>query len=89
MKNIEEYSEDELYNELERRRKIEKVKVQAETPKVKDNPELTDLIQVCQEYVDGCINNNLDEDQEHWIFEEAMKAIFGDKIFQFTNKHLC
>lgn len=87
MKNIEQYSETELKNELEKR-KIEKAKAQAERPKVKDNPDLTDLIQVCQEYVEGCINKDLDEDQEHWIFEEAMKAVFGPKIFEFTNKHL-
>lgn len=78
MKNIEEYSEVELKNELGRR-KIEKA--QAERPELIDKPDFTKLILLCDEYVDGCINKNLDEDQVQWIFEEAMTAVFGDKIF--------
>lgn len=57
-------------------------------PKQLDVVNLTNLRDTCQEYIDFVSSDNYyaDNDFEHYIYEEALKAIFGNDIFKYINK---
>ena len=48
--------------------------------------ELTKLRKVCEEYIEHCMSEEYNDDRasdyEHYIFEEALKAVYGTDIFQ-------
>jgi len=52
--------------------------------------ELEDLRVVCQEYIDFIWGKDHYEgsDYKHYIFEAAMKAIFGEDIFDIINQKI-
>lgn len=53
-----------------------------------DKLDLSSLRSTCEEYIDIVVNDKYGrEDAQHYIYEEAMKAIYGKNIFDFINKH--
>lgn len=79
-------SDEELKAELARRTAEAKA---AEKPQQISNPDLTNLRRNCQEYIDALDRNGyVDEDWDNYIYEEAMKAIFGKDVFEWINKQL-
>ena len=86
MKPIDEMSDAELQAELLRRKKA---KEDAEKPKLLQTPHLTGLINTCQIYIDDASEHGrVDEDTAHYVFEEAMKALYGKDVFTWINKKL-
>lgn len=82
MKKREKFSERELIEELERReREITK-------PVQLDNPDLTRLRAVCQERIDCLAAGDFRSTQDYYIYETAMKTIFGKDVFKFINECL-
>ena len=84
---VYDISTDELEAELERRKRE---KSESEKPKlITENVDLSGLIMTCQEYIDCLHNDNYcdREDSEHYIYEEALKALYGKSIFDWINKH--
>ncbi len=81
--SLKDYSDDRLARELERRRAAREDK-----PVQLDDPDLTRLRAVCQEHVDALASGDSYEDYEHYIYEAAMKAIFGGDVFSFVNECL-
>jgi hypothetical protein len=82
IKKLSEFSEDELFEEIQRREKEKR-------PKPSIAADLTKLRNVCDEYLTWLErerrgNNNV----EHFIFEEALKALYGQDIFSWINAHL-
>jgi len=55
-----------------------------------DNPDFTDLIEAAQEYVEYIDSEDYHEDglsdYENQIFETAMEAVFGPKIWDWLNE---
>ena len=50
--------------------------------------DLTDLQNICQQYIDFVDNDkeyHEDNDYDHYIFEQAMEAIFGLDVWEFVN----
>ena len=84
MRNVDEMSEVELTEELLRRKKAREA---AETPKLLENPDLTGLIRTCQGYIADVKKGRTDEDDPHYIYEEALKALYGKDVFNWINKH--
>lgn len=42
----------------------------------------------CEGYIDMVVNDKYgQEDAKHYIYEEAIKAMYGKDIFNFINKH--
>lgn len=68
---------------------IKKLKKKWENlPKVVSEPDLTELVEVCNEYIDSIKETGRhNKDGEHWIFEESLKAIYGDNIFDWVNEN--
>lgn len=83
---IEKFTDEQLKDELERRQK--KV-IESGKPVQLDIPDLTDLRNACQEYIDDiAINHNrVDEDWPHWIYEAAMIALYGENVFRWINEN--
>jgi hypothetical protein len=60
-----------------------------EKPKVLENPDISRLVKICQEYMDFVDNDEEyyeDNNYDHYIFEEAMATIFGERVFDFINE---
>ncbi len=60
-------------------------------PGLISNPDLTDLECATEEYMNALESGEgyVDEDLEHFIFEEAMKAFYGENVFEhYINKKL-
>ncbi len=70
-------SKEELEEELAKRAKAKK---EAMFPPIA-NPDLTSLIKTCQANINEMLADEEDTDTEHYIYEEAMQAIFGKDVF--------
>jgi hypothetical protein len=60
-----------------------------EKPKVLEFPDISRLVKICQEYMDFVDNDEEyyeDNNYDHYIFEEAMATIFGERVFDFINE---
>jgi len=51
--------------------------------------ELTALRHICKSYIDFINSDDYheDNDYDHYIFEEAVKAVYGKDIFDWVNKN--
>lgn len=76
MKELKNYSIEEL------EKAIEEKKRQQKTIQPVENPDFSDLIQTVKEQVEGTIKGEEPKDGEHWIYEAAMTAVYGDDIFE-------
>ena len=53
------------------------------------DPDFTELKKTCQEYIDSYADNGfVDDDLEHYIFEEALGAIFGNHVWQWIREYI-
>lgn len=81
------FSDGELKAELERRAQRAK---ERDKPQQVENPNLTKLREVCQEYIDELADGNKHEagDYREYIYEAALECIFGEGVFVWTNEKL-
>ena len=78
---LNKYSDDEIQKELERRKKRK-----SEKPVELASPDFTALRKCCQEYIDGFAKDGYaPKDQNQWIFEAAMEAVFGKDVWVYIN----
>lgn len=86
MNNLSQLTDEQLQQELQKR--MEKKK-QKEKPKQLENPDFSRLREYCQEYIDHLDKNGYeDDDIQHYIYEEALQAIFGRDVFGWINKQI-
>lgn len=58
-------------------------------PALLDTPDLTDLKKACQDYLDEVwVGSYVESDQRHFIYEEAMKALFGRDYYNRLNQRI-
>ena len=75
---------ERLTAELEQRRKDH---VLATMPKPVENPDWSRVQKMCQEVIDSLAKDNwYDDDMDHYIFEGAMRVVFGKDVFTWMNK---
>jgi len=57
------------------------------TPKQLENPDFKKLKESCLEYIQEIANSGYikDDDLDHYIFEDALEAIYGKDIWDFIN----
>jgi hypothetical protein len=60
------------------------------TPKALETPDFAALKKVCDEYIKFLESEDYHEDNDfdNYIFEAAMDAIYGPKIWDFVNEKL-
>tara|TARA_R100001530_G_scaffold26226_4_gene21141 strand:- start:20303 stop:20494 length:192 start_codon:yes stop_codon:yes gene_type:complete len=53
-------------------------------------PDFNKLRNLCQLHLDFCASADFhgDNDDGHYIYEEAMEAIFGKDVFKFINERI-
>lgn len=59
-----------------------------EKPKKLKNIDLSKLIEICESYIEFIDNDKEyteDNDFDHYIFETALEAIYGDDVWEFVN----
>ena len=84
MTMFNEYSDEELQQELERRRNKK-----ARKPKPVENPDFSTLIETCQKNIDFLVTEGGDDsDWEYWIYEAAMEAVFGKVVWDWINERV-
>lgn len=100
--SIEDFSEEELFAEIERRnRDAERLRLEfekmrdegrkASRPVQLPNPNFAAVIAECQGYIDSVAENGAGEeldDVEKWIAEAALKAVFGPDVFIWVNSYI-
>lgn len=60
----------------------------SDVPEPVEHPELAGLIDCCKSYIEEVKEHGeCDSDTRHYIFEEAMQAIYGKNIFDWINKN--
>jgi len=78
---LQEYNDEELLKELEDRKKRRSTK-----PNQLVSQDFTSLREYCQDYIDELAKNQVvSEDQNQYIFEAAMEAVFGKEIWRYIN----
>lgn len=84
--DISEFTVEELQEEISRRKEKERL---ANKPQPLVNPDLIRLKRVVGQYIEEIYNEVYgDSDISNYIFEEAVKAIYGKKIFNWINKNV-
>ena len=74
---------DRLQAELEQKRREQELA----TPKPVENPDWSGVQEMCQEVIDSLAKDGwYDDDMDHYIFEGAMQAVFGEDVFTWMNK---
>lgn len=83
--DLNNLSTEELLEELKKRKVEEAMSIEERIfeikPKPVSDPNLTSLTKICVDYVNDRLTNYIDDDFEHYIFEEAMKSIMGTDVF--------
>ena len=82
MKNLSDYSEQELLEELTKRKKNKR-------PVPLFHPDWETLIEKCEENIKSVDDYGRKiKDADHCIFECAMEAIYGPDIWDWYNRNL-
>lgn len=82
-KNLKNVSEEDLKAELAER---ERQKKAGAKPKPIANPDYKRLVQCLEAGMEEIAERGYSKDFDHYVFEEAMKAVYGPKVFDWYNK---
>ena len=75
---------DDLSEELS---KLQAQLKKKESPKIIKNPDLTRLEKLLKDYIEAIIKEGGMKDIKHWVYEEAMEALYGKTIWDWVNKN--
>ncbi len=86
-KNLSRLSDDELLEELKKRKIDEALSIDEKInnlkPQLVDNPDTKALTKLCQDYINNVMKDCVDhDDMPHWFEEEAMKAFMGKDVWK-------
>lgn len=59
-----------------------------DVPQQLENIDITALKRLCQEHIDDFNTGNEDDDDEHYIYEAAMEAVFGKNVWKWINSRV-
>ena len=83
---LESFDDEQLEAEL-MRRKRERERAEMPTPII--NPDWSHVIMLCAGYIAELAKANHEpKDSREYIFEAAIEAIYGEKVWQWINKKL-
>lgn len=80
--NLNDFSDEQLQAELERRKNDEG---ELQKPVQLDVPDFAPLRKICLKYIDALAVNETDDDLEYYIFECAMECIYGKDVWKWIN----
>ena len=83
MSDFEQFTDEQLKAELERREKEAKQKAK---PQQLEELNLARLRKICQDYIDEVERDAwASEDTRHYIYEIALETVFGEDVFNWVN----
>ena len=78
--NLKDFSDEQLLAEIETRKGS---KLEAAMPKRLENIDWSGVIRTCEKSArEHAECNDTDSDMPHYIYEEAMRAVFGKDVFE-------
>jgi len=84
--DLKEFTKEDLKTELERRETIEsKPVVPFNITQGKTVRDYSKVEKACEVHIQELADGRLDEDSEHYIYEAAMEAVYGKKIWDWVN----
>lgn len=83
-KYLKNYSVEELEKELEERKAQKDIK-KAIKPVAFNEKRHASFTEFIQEIVESRLEGHDDEDNPHYVYEEALKYVYGDDIFKKLN----
>ena len=57
-------------------------------PNIKKDIDLSRLIEVAENFMDEVDIREVSEDTEHYIFEKAMVALYGEDVWTYVNEKI-
>jgi len=57
-------------------------------PQLVDCPDMCDLLNLCANHIKDIVDGNEDDDDEHYIYEEVMKTLYGDDVFDKLREYV-
>jgi hypothetical protein len=85
---FKEFTDEEIHAEIYRRNRerLKPKKLYNAVEHIKDH--YYKLINICEEYINNIAEgNHVGSDDEHFVFEEAIKAVYGKDIFIWINNN--
>jgi len=80
---LNEFTDGQLEAELERRKNANLLP----QPQPVKNPDFTDIISMCKKHISDLWRDGYnDDDDEEYIYETILRAVFGDYIFDKMRK---
>lgn len=81
---LSNYTEKQLQDELKRREA--KKRMQGNMPKPLEEPDDSDLREVCAEYLTEQVEDIHDTDTRHFIFEAALEMVYGKDVWNWLRE---
>ena len=81
--DFSDISTDDLKAELERRERT------SDRPAPLENPDFSRLLKTCEAVMNDYERDGRSKDNGHYIYEEAMQAVYGDNVFEWINQVIC
>jgi len=81
---LDKYSDDELAKEIKRREEEEKIGLP--TPCLR--PDFSKVIAGCEKHIQELQEGKVDRDTDHYIYEDAMQAIYGIDVWDWVNSKI-
>lgn len=86
MPNLNQFTDEDLQRELERRANLKKKASKPE--QLNPHGSLETLRELCQSYIDTIADEGyVDEDHKDYIFEAAMEVFFGGDVWDWINRN--
>jgi len=86
MKYLNEYTNEDLQEELERRGKAT---AELEKPQQLETFDLTPLMKICSDYIDFVATDYHDDsDWDHYIYETAIEALYGKDVWDWIREQM-
>ena len=84
---MKDYTDEQLKAELQRRKAARNIKIEPEL-----RPNYTELEELCASYVEFVMSTDYHEDNDwgqgkYYVFEVALKAVYGDEIFEKLSEY--
>ena len=86
MNELEAFDTERIEAELERRKREKELR---DKPQQLPNPDWSTVQAWCQEYIDDLYQHGyVHSDSDHYIFEAAMAAVFGNDVWKWINARM-
>ena len=87
-KEFKNFTDEEIHNEIYRRNRERLKPKQLYNAVEHIKGHYDGLINICQEYINNIAEGNrTGSSDEHFIFEEAMRSVYGKDIFEWINNN--